>query len=96
MAGGELVKDLSKLGRDLKKILIVDNIPKNFKLQPLNGLEIKTWTGDISDSHLPDLEKLLTQIAVAQPEDIRTIVKSIKNQLGNFQNNNPVYKKIAI
>lgn len=96
MSDGELVKDLSKLGRDLRKILIIDNIAKNFKLQPMNGLEIKTWTGDISDCHLQDLEKMLVLLATLSPEDVRSNVKSIKSQLGNHAANNPIYKRIVI
>jgi len=87
---------LSKLGRDIKKTLIVDNIPKNFKLQQMNGLEVKTWTGDIFDTHLYDLKVMFLTLANTRFDDIRIVIKSIKNQLGNYQNNNPIYKKIVI
>ena len=87
---------MSKLGRDIRKILLVDNIPKNFKLQPFNGIEVKTWTGDAFDTHLYDLKTLFTSIANTKFDDIRLVLKSIKNQLGHFTNNNPSYKKIVI
>lgn len=87
---------MTKLGRDIKKTLIVDNIPKNFKLQPMNGLEVKTWTGDVFDTHLYDLKQMFITIANTRFDDIRIVIKSIKNQLGNYQNNNPIYKKIVI
>ncbi len=61
--------------------MIVDNIAKNFKLQPSNGLEIKTWTGDVFDTHLMDFEKLLLGIKDNFKDDIRTLIKNIKNQL---------------
>lgn len=31
-------KDLSKIGRDLSKTIIVDNIAENYQLQPQNGI----------------------------------------------------------
>lgn len=40
---GYYVKDLSRIGRDLSKTLIVDNIAENYQIQPNNGIFIKTW-----------------------------------------------------
>jgi CTD small phosphatase-like protein 2 len=53
------VKDLSKLGRDMNKIIIIDNLPDNFKQQPNNGLGIRTWQDDIKDRELYDIAKIL-------------------------------------
>jgi CTD small phosphatase-like protein 2 len=39
------VKDLSRLGRDLNKIIILDDLSNNFKLQKENGVKIKAWQG---------------------------------------------------
>ena len=39
-------KDLSKMGRDLSKVLIVDNIEDNFQAQKDNGIQIREWRGD--------------------------------------------------
>jgi CTD small phosphatase-like protein 2 len=52
-------KDLTELGRNLKKTLIVDNNPENFKFQPHNGVYIKSWFQDPSDRALKDLCPLL-------------------------------------
>ena len=41
----EFVKDLSKLGRDLSRVIIVDNNDKNFILQQKNGILIKAFNG---------------------------------------------------
>ena len=35
---GETIKDLSRLGRNLDSVLIVDNQPSNFRLQKENGI----------------------------------------------------------
>lgn len=52
-------KDLSKIGRDLSKTLLVDNVPENFALQPDNGIEIKSWFSDPYDRELLDMIPLL-------------------------------------
>ena len=43
----DYIKDLSKLGRDLRRIIIIDNIPQSFKLQKNNGICIKPFYGDV-------------------------------------------------
>jgi len=52
-------KDLSKLGRDLARTLIVDNNAENFQLQPDNGIFIKSWYDDPKDKALLQLAPLL-------------------------------------
>ena len=64
MFNGDLVKDLSKLGRDLSKIIIVDNIPQNFRFQKENGIFIKAfWGEDKMDTALYCLGDILEKIA---------------------------------
>ncbi|XVF25587.1 hypothetical protein REPUB_Repub13aG0224800 [Reevesia pubescens] len=43
---GKFMKDLSELGRDMRKIVIVDDNTKSFALQPENGIPIKPFSGD--------------------------------------------------
>lgn len=38
--GGNYVKDLNKLGRDLQKIVIVDNSPASYIFHPENAVSI--------------------------------------------------------
>ena len=75
------VKDLSLLGRDLKKTIIIDNCADNYKLQENNGLPISSWIGDINDTQLKDLVPLLKKIVVNKIDDVRIIVKKIKKQI---------------
>lgn len=56
---GVFVKDLSRLGRDLTKTIIVDNIAENFEMQPDNGIHIISWFSSPSDTELMKLEPLL-------------------------------------
>ena len=64
------IKDLSRLGRDLSTVVIVDNLKENFMWQPKNGIHIKTWTSDQDDESLLMLIPLLKQACEAG-SDIR-------------------------
>ena len=75
---GIFIKDLSKLGRDLSKILIVDNNKDNFSLQPENGLHICSFIGDQNDDELYNLSGDLMKIIENQKDDIRPVIKEIK------------------
>jgi CTD small phosphatase-like protein 2 len=57
--GPIFVKDLSRIGRDLSRTIIVDNVAENFQLQPDNGIFIKSWFDDMSDTALSELAPLL-------------------------------------
>ena len=56
------VKDLAKLGRDLKKIIIIDNIEENYIFQPNNGLNILDFEGDENDNELQYLLNDLLEV----------------------------------
>ena len=86
------VKDLSLLGRDLSKTIIVDNLDGNFRLQPNNGLPIITWKGDINDYSLKYLTIILKNIVINKVQDVRKIIKKIKTQIKSEKN--PNYSKV--
>merc|ERR1719247_664414 len=60
--GPIFVKDLSRLGRDLDRTLIIDNVQENFMLQPHNGIFICTWYDDPHDTALFGLTPLLEEL----------------------------------
>lgn len=72
------IKDLSNLGRDLSKTIIVDNITENFLLQPDNGVTIKSWFDDPDDTALVDMTPLLRQIVEQMVPDVRQALKESK------------------
>ena len=41
--GNSLVKDISRIGRDIKKMIIIDDCSENFKLNKENGIKIVTY-----------------------------------------------------
>jgi len=57
--GNSLVKDLGKLGRDLARTVIIDNVQESFQLSPGNGILIRSWFDDVSDQALTELYPLL-------------------------------------
>ena len=60
----DFVKDLTRIGRPLDKIIIIDNMPQNFRLQKENGIMINPfWGEDIYDTALFDLIPILINIA---------------------------------
>lgn len=69
------VKDLSKLGRNLKKVIIIDNSPVCYSLQPDNAIPIKTWKEDASDRELLDLIPILRSLA--DVDDVPFVLKHI-------------------
>lgn len=91
----EIIKDLSRLNRDLAKTIIIDNLHTNFKLQPNNGLHIRSWTNDIWDMQLNYLCTFLKRIAVNAVDDIRPLIRSLKRDCYLGGNHEPDYKNIA-
>ena len=60
---GKSIKKLSLIGRDLKKIIFVDNLKTNAKYNKKNLYLIPTWIGDMKDDEIYKLKKKLFEIA---------------------------------
>jgi len=69
------VKDLSRLGRDLNHVIIIDNMPICYALQPHNAIPIQTWKDDPKDTELLDLLPIL--MSLARVDQIPRMLKSI-------------------
>ena len=87
---GLCLKDLDKIGRDIKRVCIIDNDKNNFKLHVENGIEIKEFLGEQDDNELDLLGDLLMSIIESNADDIRPIIKDIKNKMNkiNEEKNN--------
>lgn len=70
---GNYIKDLSCLGRDLRKTILVDNSPHTFSLQVNNGIPIQSWYEDSNDTELGVLLDILNEIQ--HEDDVRTYIK---------------------
>ncbi|EDV27007.1 uncharacterized protein TRIADDRAFT_15923, partial [Trichoplax adhaerens] len=65
---GFYVKDLSKLGRDLKSTVILDNSPTSYAFHPENAVPIRSWFDDPADNELLDLIPFFE--GLAQADDV--------------------------
>ena len=71
-----LVKDISLIGRDITKIIIVDDDEICFKLNKENGIKIYPFTGENNnDNKLFELKKILEDIYVKNFDDVRKVLK---------------------
>ena len=75
------VKDISKLGRELSKVIIIDNISDNFQRQSENGIFITTWLGNEKDTELYDLIPVLKEIVIKRVKDVRKILRKFRDTL---------------
>ena len=79
--GEDFVKDLTRIGRSLDRIIIIDDMPQNFKLQKENGINIKPYFGeDLEDKALYELVPILKQIA-QEGKDVRIGLKKYREEI---------------
>ena len=79
-----LVKDISLIGRDISKIIIVDDDEICFKLNKENGIKISPFNGENNnDNKLFELKKILKEIYIKNYEDVRVAIKDNKFDILN-------------
>lgn len=92
MKNKSFVKDLSKIGRDLNDVIIIDNTPGCYRLQKHNALPIESWFEDPHDEELLKMIPLLTKLA--KVNDVRPFIKKIvKNGKINYAKMSKVFKE---
>ena len=77
----EYIKDISRIGRPLNKILIVDNMPQNFRLQRENGIWIKSFFGDDPDDDALDYLEWILKKIVKEFDDVREGILKYKKEI---------------
>ncbi|XP_051930048.1 CTD small phosphatase-like protein 3 [Hippocampus zosterae] len=74
---GHYIKDLSILGRDLSKTVVLDNAPHTYPYHLMNTLPIKSWSGESDDRELQKLIPYMEKLSTA--EDFREVLKKRKD-----------------
>jgi len=77
---GNYVKDLGRMGRDIKRIIIIDNSPASYMFNPENAVPVESWFDDETDTELLDLIPTLEHLAKAS--DVRDEIS--KHQKTNW------------
>ncbi|XP_058486626.1 CTD (carboxy-terminal domain, RNA polymerase II, polypeptide A) small phosphatase-like a isoform X2 [Solea solea] len=75
---GNYVKDLSLLGRELSKVIIIDNSPASYIFHPENAVPVQSWFDDMTDTELLDLIPLFE--GLSKEEDIYSLLQSLRNR----------------
>ncbi|XP_056594288.1 CTD (carboxy-terminal domain, RNA polymerase II, polypeptide A) small phosphatase-like a isoform X2 [Triplophysa dalaica] len=73
---GNYVKDLSRLGRELNKVIIVDNSPASYIFHPENAVPVQSWFDDVTDTELLDLLPLFE--GLSKETDIYSVLQSLR------------------
>ena len=74
-----LLKDLSLIGREISKMIIVDDEEVCFKLNKENGIKIAPFNGENgNDNKLFELKKILKEIYIGNYDDLRIALKNYK------------------
>eukprot|EP00914_Ancora_sagittata_P018702 GHVO01037063.1.p1 GENE.GHVO01037063.1~~GHVO01037063.1.p1 ORF type:complete len:278 (-),score=19.13 GHVO01037063.1:873-1706(-) len=76
---GNYVKDLSRLGRDLSQVVIVDNSPASYIFHPDNAVPVASWFDDMSDTELLDLLPFFE--GLSKVDNVYSVLKNANSQM---------------
>lgn len=60
---GNFVKDLSRLGRELKNTIIIDNSPMSYLFHPDHAVPVGSWFDDPNDTELLEMMPFLEELS---------------------------------
>eukprot|EP00388_Colpodella_angusta_P004189 GDKJ01014038.1.p1 GENE.GDKJ01014038.1~~GDKJ01014038.1.p1 ORF type:complete len:318 (-),score=52.76 GDKJ01014038.1:1115-2068(-) len=79
---GAYVKDLTRLGRAMSQVIIIDNSPVAYSFQPDNAIPIRSWFDDPHDRELFDLVPILQALSLVDdlPEVLRATLRNEEDE----------------
>lgn len=90
---------MSDLGRDLSKVVMIDNLEENYINQYDNGLLSLTWVDDIFDTQLNDFLTILKFMNENQIKNIPDFIQKINEEIDKYKQPNKIenlYKRINL
>jgi len=75
---GSYVKDMGRMGRDLSKIMIIDNSPHSYAFNPENAIPCESWFSYKNDTELLELIPVLEELSKDAVMDCREKLKELK------------------
>ena len=79
------MKDMSRMGRKMSEILLLDNSPLSYSLQPDNGVPCTSYINDASDTELKDIQPFL--IELSKCDDVRKHTRKWKRHFNVMYRN---------
>ncbi|XP_028833659.1 CTD (carboxy-terminal domain, RNA polymerase II, polypeptide A) small phosphatase-like b isoform X2 [Denticeps clupeoides] len=75
---GNYVKDLSRLGRELHNVIILDNSPASYIFHPENAVPVQSWFDDMNDTELLDLLPFFE--GLSKEEDVYGVLQNLRGR----------------
>lgn len=75
---GNYVKDLSRLGRELRNVIIVDNSPASYIFHPENAVPVQSWFDDMNDTELLDLLPVFE--GLSKEEEVYGVLQNLRGR----------------
>uniref|UniRef100_A0A674B906 Mitochondrial import inner membrane translocase subunit TIM50 n=1 Tax=Salmo trutta TaxID=8032 RepID=A0A674B906_SALTR len=75
---GNYVKDLSRLGRELSNVIILDNSPASYIFHPENAVPVQSWFDDLSDTELQDLLPFFE--GLSREEEVYGVLQNLRGR----------------
>lgn len=75
---GNYVKDLSRLGRELNNVIIVDNSPASYIFHPENAVPVQSWFDDMNDTELLDLLPFFE--GLSKEEEVYGVLQNLRSR----------------
>lgn len=75
---GNYVKDMSRIGRELKHSIIIDNSPTSYLFHPENAVPCESWFDDETDTELQEFIPFLKDLSSSSVDDVRSYLDARK------------------